>query len=269
MKHLLITELCAIFLSFHAIVAAGLESGGSWIWHADTQQGVNMPAGQRFFRKHVILPADRVMKKAVMELSADNEFVLYINGKKVGSGKNWMELSSFDVRKHLSAGDNVVAVEAGNWNVGEANPAGLIGSLRIDFDKGKPVVLVTDVSWKTSSKESAQWEAPGFDDKTWAAARRLGPYGCMPWKAFAGGGSAAPARAGSPSPSIYDEPETRTLSSEEGEQLLRDEWIFQAEGKPLDERALQEISWAREIAVRLKKSTRPPDLSPELTMLEA
>jgi hypothetical protein len=268
MKHSLVTILCAIILASLSISAAGLESGGSWIWHADTQQGVNMPAGQRFFRKHVVLPADRVMKKAVMELSADNEFVLYINGKKVASGKNWMELSSFDVRKHLSAGDNVIAVEAGNWDVGEANPAGLIGSLRIDFDKGKPFILVTDVSWKTCSRKSDRWETAGFDDGVWKAARRLGPYGCAPWNAFAGGGGAATARA-RPTPSIYDEPATRTLSSEEGEQLLRDEWIFQAESKPLDERALQEISWAREIAGRLKKSTRPPDLSPELTILKA
>ena len=267
MKQLVFTTFCVFALATLSVGATALE-GGSWIWHADTQQGVNMPAGKRFFRKLVVLPADRVIKKAVMDLSADNEFVLFVNGKKAGSGNDWTKVSSFDVGKHLSAGNNVVAVEAGNWEADGANPAGLIGSLRITFEKGAPVVLVTDASWKSSTREFNEWETTGFVDKAWKTARRLGPYGCMPWKAFAGGGSSVSPRSGSrPVPSLYEEPETRTLSSEEGEQLLKTEWIFQAEGKPLDERALQEISWAREMAARLKKPSTPPDLSAELADL--
>ena len=38
---------------------------------------------------------------------------------------------------------------------GEPNPAGLIALLRIEFDQGAPLVVMTDSSWRTSRKKSA------------------------------------------------------------------------------------------------------------------
>ena len=65
------------------------------------------------------------------------------------------------------------------------------------------------------------------------------------------------------------EPETRTLTDGETEAMLQSEWLFQAEGKPLGSRALQEIAWAREIAARLTRADKAPDLSAELAKLAA
>jgi hypothetical protein len=65
-----------------------------------------------------------------------------------------------------------------------------------------------------------------------------------------------------------EEPETRTLSSAEAQQLLEDEWLYQAEGKPLDVRARQEIRWTREMARRLASVPPPTDLSDELEQLD-
>ena len=268
MKRFIFIAFCATALATSFRAGAGPGISGSWIWHPDGRQGISMPPGKRFFRKDLAIPTDRAITKAILKLTADNDLVLYINGKKVGSDGNWTKLSSFDVRDFLAGGHNVIAVEANNWDAGGANPAGLIGTLRVDFDKGNPIILNTDSSWKSSSDVTAQWETPGFDDKAWPAALRLGPYGCAPWNAFAGGGNGPSAQA-IPLPSVYEEPETRSLSSEEGKQLLKDEWIFQAEGKPLGERALQEIAWAREMAGRLKARSSPPALSGELEDLAA
>ena len=54
---------------------------------------------------------------------------------------------------------------------------------------------------------------------------------------------------------------------EEGAELLVEEWLFQAEGKPLDRRAAQEIAWARAIADRMVKTDRTVSLDAELTRL--
>jgi hypothetical protein len=44
--------------------------------------------------------------------------------------------------------------------------------------------------------------------------------------------------------------------------LCRD-WLFQAMGEPLTERTAKEIRWAEQLAVRLSRGSRPPDLSGE------
>lgn len=64
-------------------------------------------------------------------------------------------------------------------------------------------------------------------------------------------------------------PPTETLGPEEAEAVLRRDWLFQAEGKPLDQRTGQEIGWARELAARLAQNPRTPDLADELTELDA
>jgi hypothetical protein len=66
-----------------------------------------------------------------------------------------------------------------------------------------------------------------------------------------------------------EEPETRTLSSAEADELLEDEWIYQAEGKPLGQRAVDEIGWAREMVARLQAARQPTDLRGELARLDA
>jgi hypothetical protein len=264
MKQTFYSFLCMLVLTVSAHGAAGYEMCGSWIWHPDTKSGYKMPAGKRYFRKSIDIPKDKKIAKAVFNLSADNDFVLYVNGKKIGSDDNWTKVSSFDLRKSLIKDQIIIAVEARNGETGSANPAGLIGTLRIDFEKGTSLVIATDSSWKSSNTKSDKWETIAFNDSEWSSARALGPYGCAPWKAFAGSKISKPAEKRH---SGFDEPETRTLAAEEGSALLKKEWIFQAEGKPLAQRAIQEITWAREMVDRLKKSSNSPDLSAELDML--
>ena len=51
-------------------------------------------------------------------------------------------------------------------------------------------------------------------------------------------------------------------------ELLQQDWLFQAEDKPTLERIAEEIRWARELAARLKKNPRTPDLKDDLAELE-
>ena len=64
-------------------------------------------------------------------------------------------------------------------------------------------------------------------------------------------------------------PETRTLPPGEAGSALDRDWLFQAMGEGLAERAGKEIGWARELAERLLRGDPRPDLSAELAELEA
>ncbi len=65
-------------------------------------------------------------------------------------------------------------------------------------------------------------------------------------------------------------PDTRTLTSEEANRALERDWLFQAMGEPLLDRATKEIAWARDLAKRLAQfAEAAPDLSVELRELDA
>ncbi len=63
-------------------------------------------------------------------------------------------------------------------------------------------------------------------------------------------------------------PETRTLTEEEADAVLRHDWQFQADNAPTVSRIRQEIRWARQMAVRLSKRPDAPDLAAEFNELD-
>lgn len=244
-----------------------LKLAGSWIWHPDSRHGAAMPAGQRFFRKQFAVPNDRPVTRATISLTADNDCALWINGKKLGANDDWTQVSSYDITPVISTGHNLIAIEAGNWDTGGPNPAGLIATLRINFTKGAPLILHTDATWKSFPRKSTGWETIGHDDSTWIPAKILGRYGCAPWGPRAGRPGTT-TRGPWVSDVVPAEPDTRTLPAEEGRQLLEAEWLFQSEGRPLAERSTAEIGWARAMAGRLAERPDAPDLAAELAELE-
>ena len=105
--------MAALALAVAAEPAAGRAVGGKWIWHPNPRGSHNAPAQKRYFRRGVVIPAGRPIKTATCRMTADNEFVLFVNGKKVGSGNDWQKVYSFNVKKLLSAGRNVICPSMG------------------------------------------------------------------------------------------------------------------------------------------------------------
>jgi len=155
-------------------------SKSQWIGYPEENPAANAPVGKRYFRRAVTLPQAAQVNKALCRITADNAFVLYVNGKKIGDGSSFTQVFEFDVTNDLQGALNVLAVEASN--VGEApNPAGLIAALEVTFEQGQPIVLVTDQQWKASQKADEGWEKRDFDDAAWPASQQLGAYGMPPW----------------------------------------------------------------------------------------
>lgn len=163
-----------------AIPAASDEAkqlqGARWIWHA--ADGQSVPPCKRYFRKSFWLGSAPASARLV--LTADNEYALYVNGRKLAQDNVWETADEHDVLPALRRGANTLAIEAANGGTAP-NPAGLIATVVIRQRDGEETSIFTDHSWKSSERLSAGWERPDFDDSGWPFAAVLGEFGVAPW----------------------------------------------------------------------------------------
>jgi hypothetical protein len=112
-----------------------------------------------------------------MTVTADNRYVLYENGQRLGEGNNWMRLYDYDLAPLLLPGRNVIAIEA----VNQAGPCGLIAGLRIDYADGTIAEIGTDDRWRTATEVKGNWTAADLDETGWVAAAVVGNADAAPW----------------------------------------------------------------------------------------
>ena len=160
----------------------GLDlSGCPWVWYPEGKPKQSAPPETRWFRKEIILP-ERKMRSAECLISADNEFVLTVNGKQAGSSNGsdaWRSPKKMDIAKYLTVGSNVLVIEAKNGG-SQPNPAGLIGRVQIEFNQGDPLSDCIDGTWQASK-----------DSRAWESAKVIGKFGDSPWNSIAGVSKAA------------------------------------------------------------------------------
>jgi hypothetical protein len=151
-----------------------------WIWYKEGNPAISAPPGKRYFRRVVTLPADGRVASARLAMTVDNEFICYVNGRRVGSGDNFTQAYVMDVASALKPGENLIAVDATN-TTDLPNPAGLIGSLTVKLRDGRTISAPTDASWQSSMKAAAGWNINAKLAEGWSAALALGPLGMAPW----------------------------------------------------------------------------------------
>ena len=186
-QRLLTPALALVLLATHACAAEPkpVDLGGThWIWASfNIEAGLGaMPAGAAFFRAEVNIPESPAVKSAKISITADNLFVLYLNGQAIGESdvdnSAWHRPKCWDVTDLAVPGRLVVGIEAGNTIPG---PAGLLCKLVVELADGSTIVLASDGSWKASSGFVSNWQQPDCDVQKWASATVIGPYGCSPW----------------------------------------------------------------------------------------
>jgi hypothetical protein len=152
-----------------------------WVWSTPKANQSAAP-GVVYFRKEFDLDSATSGEAIV---TADNRFVLYVNGKRVAAGEDWGKPVAVDLRPYLvSNGKNVIAVEAENTTT-TPNPAGLYLTGRITHRKvtGSPAVeLATNATWQWSDKPAEGWQSVGFTATNWKPAVELGDEKAGPWK---------------------------------------------------------------------------------------
>ena len=220
--------------------AAGAASG---IWHGKAGTSVSVPAGKWYFRRVFTIGGKGPVESASCAITADNAFVLFVNGKKAGSGNDWQRMYFFDLKAHLRAGRNVLAVEGINWRAGPANPAALFVGLGVSSSGAKTIRIHSDTQWKSSAVETRGWREAGFDDSRWQDAR------AVKWSGWDGRNLVAQIVAATIDPAEREAME-RALAR-----------------KTLPKRTGDKLALARKTLALVEKSAKRPKLAAELASL--
>ena len=154
--------------------------GAHWIWTAEGNALTSAPLGKRYFRYSFDTPKNQTVKSALITLTADNSFVFWVNGNRIGMGNSYTIPYQFELLRSLKEGKNTIAVTVDNAGP-TPNPAGFIATLQIQYENSQTTVLNSGNAWKVALKEEKDWEKPGFDDAKWEKSKVLGPYGTNPW----------------------------------------------------------------------------------------
>ncbi|MEX2317405.1 MAG: HEAT repeat domain-containing protein [Pirellulales bacterium] len=149
--------------------------GANWIW-SPAHQKDEVPVGDCYFRKAFTLGK---VEMGQVHVACDNQYELYVNGKLVGRGSDWRKMDVHDITKLLVTGPNVIAIKGTNIDAGAA---GLAARVIIKQVGGTYENYSTDASWRTSTKQFANWTQPNVRDTVWLPAKVYGPLGgALPW----------------------------------------------------------------------------------------
>ncbi|MGO9811785.1 MAG: hypothetical protein ACLP53_13555, partial [Isosphaeraceae bacterium] len=154
-----------------------------WIWYpsADGNATHSFPTETRYFRKDFRI---KEQSRLVLDVTADNAFSLFLDGKLVAEGNDWA--TAQHVEDKLAVGPHVLAARASNAAPGAAGFLLRGGVLPL----GQGVPIQSDRTWRSSPQvpEGDRWTSVDFDDRGWARALDLGVLGSGPWGRLAFGG---------------------------------------------------------------------------------
>ncbi|WP_153555254.1 HEAT repeat domain-containing protein [Roseimaritima sediminicola] len=158
-----------------APAASGAEA--QWIWDAGVAKE-QIPTGTScFFRKRINLRADAVGK---VTIAADDAYELYVNGRRVGTGRSARKMTDYDISSLLVRGRNVVSVRVDNTH---GTTAALAARISIQPEgTSRWYTFSTDETWKTTRQAAAMWQSPTYNDSRWGQAQSFGMLGStVPW----------------------------------------------------------------------------------------
>ncbi|TMM51996.1 DUF1553 domain-containing protein [Maribacter algarum] len=166
---------------YHAVEYSPSEAklSAKRVWHPEIKFDRNVlpEPGKRYFRKSFTLP-NKAITEAKVLLSVDHSYQLFINGIKVSEGSDWKKVAKLDVSEFLKPGKNSIAIEGSNEG-SIANPAGILFSMKIQYDSKEVVQIDSDTSWKSVAEAPhPNWTSEDYHDIAWTEVRN---YGTANW----------------------------------------------------------------------------------------
>jgi alpha-L-rhamnosidase len=152
----------------------------SWVWTDEGDPTKKAPKGTRYFANTITIHSDVKITKAVFVLTADDNFELFVNGKKAGNASGHTQPHEVEVTKHLKPGENffgIAATKHGREPGGADRPAGRVGG----DEKAEPLTFAIDPSWKFSVEKPAKWDEGAADLVPLKPAKEIVPIGQGPW----------------------------------------------------------------------------------------
>ncbi len=125
-------------------------SYANWIWHPEPGSVNNKCRLKTTFNLN---RKTSEITKAIIHITVDNSFVLFINGKKVGENTDWEKVSEYNIKKFLKHGENILEVEATD----DGGAFGMIASAAITFSGNKILKINSDSNWLAATTEKPEW----------------------------------------------------------------------------------------------------------------
>lgn len=161
--------------------SAKAEQGTAhWIWSAgeNPDQDLNR-AKTCYFRQEIDLSRPL---KVTIDITADDAYILYVNGDRIGEGSDWKYVKQFDVTQRIQRGKNVIAVEATNQQNGAA---GLLVRMLVEQNGGTTRAFTSNDQWKATDQPQSNtaWTALNYNASAWKPVHVFGKYpDAEPWK---------------------------------------------------------------------------------------
>ena len=153
----------------HAVMYDGKAN---WIWEKDNMAVVSSKV---WLGKGFVI--DKPVKSAKLLIAADDIGIAYCNGQPLGKIDGWNLLKEFDLTKLVRQGGNLLSVSAEDAG---GLPCGVLAELKIETADGEIISIISDATWQTSAKETADWLTPAAVQK-WSQAAIIAPYGGGSW----------------------------------------------------------------------------------------
>src|SRR5262245_34942488 len=166
---------CLLNAAWLVFVVPTVAQEARWIWSPE-QPKDKVPTGEAcHFRKVINLKAPEAGQ---ISIAADDQYELYLNGRRIGTGESTRKLDEYDVLRNLQRGANVIAVKVLNR---AGNTAALAARVSIN-DQGQWTSYSSDSTWRTSLRPLPLWNTPMYNDRNWVVAQSYGPLGSTaPW----------------------------------------------------------------------------------------
>ena len=157
----------SVAVLFMTLATVSRAQEAQWIWSPEHQKG-SVPLGACHFRKQAVVA---VPVSGEITITADDDYDLYVNGRRVASGKSGGKPQKHDLTEFLSRGQNLVAVKVTN---AQGSTAGLAARIRIKDETRGWVSFTTDATWLTSLHPLPFWYTSLYNDSRWAEAKSFG-----------------------------------------------------------------------------------------------
>ena len=138
-----------VITAFPAFVSA--NSNPLWIWGSENAHK-DAVDGECEFQRSIQLEAKP--KSVTIELNADDQYTLRINGRFVGSSNDVRRTRRFDVTPLFKMGENQIYVRCRN----NGGPAGFRCQIDIDLPSKPNLRVVTDSSWEAKLQPAGTWD---------------------------------------------------------------------------------------------------------------
>ncbi len=140
---------------------------GGWIWTDETADRQECRLVRAFE-----IPDGAKVDSALMRVTADNYYEIFLDGQLIGRGGDWRVLTEYNVKSLLDPGRHGLAVRVLN----DFDYAGLVFGFRIVLGDGRVIEIVSDESWKIAPSEGDAWKKPSREWEKWPEATIVRPF---------------------------------------------------------------------------------------------